>query len=467
MVYKKSKGALKKTLKVTKKVNTELGIPDPINYMLKAHSKAKQERAMGPTGEYALTSIGAEDVYELDERLRKFYEKHDPKKVPEADRTAKWYQGQEDQLNGVLKAEYGVDLTSMGSGMLDSPDEVLGRARSGSGFRRSGQAASSDSDNEEEAAPVVRKKPSAKHIKMLQDKPDFADKFDQVYGVGAAFKILGTGQQQQQVVPRASGRARTNSSAEKYKAAKAQQEVSLEDLASDMGDLLAPSPRSRAISSAQRVRAASGARARSGSALPGNFDIQADPFAAGMENDFSDPFKNDDAFTSAPSAGDPFAAMSTGGDPFAAMSNGDPFAAMSTGGDPFAPAGGASSAPFAASSDPFADMAGNSFPAAPAASVSGGGFSSYPATTPLSPRQGSTVENDILHKFSLGQKGMLPSAMSPRSGQQVYHQPMNMAGQPMNPTRSLAGQPMMGRPMTATPIVSQPMGQQNTAFPTW
>ena len=26
------------------------------------------------------------------------------------------------------------------------------------------------------------------------------------------------------------------------------------------------------------------------------------------------------------------------------------------------------------------------------------GFSSYPATTPLSPRQGSTVENDILHK---------------------------------------------------------------------
>ena len=57
----------------------------------------------------------------MDERLRKFYEKHDPKKVPlifealtfhtnmgqvpEADRTAKWYQGQEDQLNGVLKAE--------------------------------------------------------------------------------------------------------------------------------------------------------------------------------------------------------------------------------------------------------------------------------------------------------------------------------------------------------------------------
>ena len=111
----------------------------------------------------------------------------------EARRLAEWYDGDEALLNKALFSEYGFDLTSIKTQSngeeLPSVEAIIMRKRTASLQRNDeNRESDEDSDSDEEC---VRREPTAKHVAILREKPDFAGKFDDVYGKGAAARILG------------------------------------------------------------------------------------------------------------------------------------------------------------------------------------------------------------------------------------------------------------------------------------
>jgi len=325
----------------------------------------------------------------------------------EARRLAEWYDGDEALLNKALFSEYGFDLTSIKTQSngeeLPSVEAIIMRKRTASLQRNDeNRESDEDSDSDEEC---VRREPTAKHVAILREKPDFAGKFDDVYGKGAAARILGelqssskTASEKTKISVKSAGGRKTSATKQKKKFTsfgtksqlqKKEVEKGAEPESMSLGDFLGD------IAPTETSASAGG-----------------DPFQSTGGDGFDDLFNA--------GAGDPFAAG--GGDAFS-MGGGDPFATgaidpFRSGGDHFGggdsdPFRGSGSDPFygVCSQDPFAMQGENPFPTT---STMSAGFTQDRAPLPPGSLQSEnpvvelSAEAKMLANFTISQKAQPP-----------------------------------------------------------